>query len=62
MHGFAFNVNTDLNYFNMINPCGFTDKTVTSLEKELGHPVPMEEVRKVLREKIAAVFNFKLVE
>ena len=36
MHGFAFNVNTDLSYFNYINPCGFTDKGVTSLEKELG--------------------------
>jgi lipoyl(octanoyl) transferase len=35
MHGFAFNVNTDLNYFNHINPCGFTDKAVTSLKKEL---------------------------
>ncbi len=36
MHGFAFNVNTDLSYFNNINPCGFTDKGVTSMEKELG--------------------------
>jgi lipoyl(octanoyl) transferase len=36
MHGFAFNVNTDLDFFNYINPCGFTDKTVTSLEQELG--------------------------
>lgn len=61
MHGFAFNVNTDLNYFNMINPCGFTDKSVTSLEKELGHQLPMEQVKRVLREKIAEVFNFKLV-
>jgi len=60
MHGFAFNVNTDLNYFNMINPCGFTDKTVTSLEKELGQPKDMEQVKKVLREKISEEFNFKL--
>ncbi len=36
MHGFAFNVNTDLTYFNNINPCGFTDKGVTSLSNELG--------------------------
>ena len=60
MHGFAFNVNTDLNYFNMINPCGFIDKTVTSLEKELGQPQDMEQVKKVLREKISEEFNFKL--
>ncbi|NWJ52330.1 MAG: lipoyl(octanoyl) transferase LipB [Bacteroidetes bacterium] len=61
MHGFAFNVNTDLNYFNMINPCGFTDKSVTSLQKELGREVPMEEVRILLKEKIAEVFGFKLI-
>lgn len=36
MHGFALNINTDLQYFNYINPCGFTDKGVTSLQKELG--------------------------
>ena len=36
MHGFAFNVNTDLRFFDYINPCGFTDKGVTSVEKETG--------------------------
>ena len=46
MHGLALNVNTDLRYFSYINPCGFIDKGVTSLQKELGHEVPMEEVEK----------------
>ena len=46
MHGFAFNVNTDLTYFNYINPCGFTDKGVTSLEKELGARQDFESVKK----------------
>ena len=45
MHGFAFNVNTDLTYFNNINPCGFTDKGVTSLEKELGSRQDFESVK-----------------
>ena len=45
MHGFAMNVNTDLKYFNHINPCGFVDKGVTSLAKELGHEVDMEQVK-----------------
>jgi len=51
MHGFALNVNTDLSYFRTINPCGFTDKGVTSLQAELGRLVDMDEVRElVLRE------------
>ena len=48
MHGLALNVNTDLRYFSYINPCGFIDKGVTSLQKELGHEVPMEEVKERL--------------
>lgn len=45
MHGLALNVNTDLAYFNSINPCGFVDKGVTSIEKEVGHPVDFEKVK-----------------
>ena len=52
MHGFAFNVNTNLEYFSYINPCGFLDKGVTSLEKELGTPQDIEKVKIRLREII----------
>ncbi|MBO5878623.1 MAG: lipoyl(octanoyl) transferase LipB [Alistipes sp.] len=45
MHGFALNVATDLKYFNHINPCGFVDRGVTSLERELGHEVDFEQVK-----------------
>lgn len=57
MHGFAFNVNTDLNYFNYINPCGFTDKGVTSLAKELGGEVDIEEVKNRLKNRLKEVFK-----
>ena len=45
MHGFAFNVNTDLDYFKHIIPCGIDDKDVTSMARELGHEVDIEEVK-----------------
>ena len=48
MHGFAFNVNTDLKYFSYINPCGFVDKGVTSLQLEMGREMDMEEVKALL--------------
>ncbi len=51
MHGFAFNVNTDLRYFNYINPCGYDPGTVTSLRQETGKPVDMEEIKIIIREK-----------
>lgn len=57
MHGFALNVNTDLEYFNHINPCGFTDKGVTSLAKELGMNLDMEVVKQQLREIIIRQFK-----
>ncbi|MCB2194503.1 MAG: lipoyl(octanoyl) transferase LipB [Bacteroidetes bacterium] len=61
MHGFALNVNTNLEYFNHINPCGFVDKGVTSMEKELGAKVNYEEVKDVLKGKIEEVFGMKLI-
>jgi lipoyl(octanoyl) transferase len=60
MHGFAFNVNTDLNYFNHIVPCGITDKTVTSLSKELGREMDMDEVKRILLQELAEVFQFEI--
>jgi lipoyl(octanoyl) transferase len=57
MHGFAFNINTNLNYFKYINPCGFIDKSVTSMEKELGSKQDMEKVKMVLKSKFAEVFG-----
>lgn len=57
MHGFALNVNTDLDYFSYIYPCGFIDKGVTSLEKELGHPVDMSEVKETVKNNFQVVFD-----
>jgi lipoyl(octanoyl) transferase len=59
MHGFAFNVNTDLSYFNYIVPCGIQDKHVTSLEKELGKKIDMEEVKEKVKENFARVFGLQ---
>jgi len=58
MHGFAFNVNTRLDYFNHINPCGFVDKGVTSLAKETGSTMNMEEVKNKLLQKLCEEFDF----
>jgi lipoyl(octanoyl) transferase len=61
MHGFAFNVNTDLTYFNYINPCGFTDKEVTSLEKELGVKQNLEEIKLLVKNNLQRVFDLKWI-
>ena len=61
MHGFAFNVNTNLDYFNNIIPCGIDDKAVASMQQELGYELPMEEVKLKLRNHIAALFGMTLV-
>ena len=60
MHGFALNVNTDLNYFSHIVPCGINDKEVTSLQKELGSEVDLKVVEEVLKDKIAGMFGMNL--
>ncbi|HYX05227.1 MAG TPA: lipoyl(octanoyl) transferase LipB [Bacteroidales bacterium] len=60
MHGFALNVNTDLTYFNHINPCGFTDKGVTSMEKELGRELPVAKVENSMKAALASVFDFSI--
>lgn len=59
MHGFAFNINTDLRYFDYIVPCGIADKAVTSLEKELGKKQDMASVASVLKTKIAELFEME---
>jgi lipoyl(octanoyl) transferase len=61
MHGFAFNVNTNLEYFNYINPCGFTDKGVTSMEQELGKKQEMEVVKTSLKKNLEEIFNLKWI-
>jgi lipoyl(octanoyl) transferase len=62
MHGFALNVNTDLNYFSYINPCGFVDKGVTSMEKELGEKPNQEDVKIALKENMRNVFGLNFVD
>lgn len=62
MHGFALNVNTDLRYFDYIVPCGITDKSVTSIERELGRKVDMQEVKDILKNEFAAVFDAEVVQ
>jgi lipoyl(octanoyl) transferase len=61
MHGFALNINTDINGFSLINPCGFTDKGVTSLEKELGAPQDMEQAKELLLKLFKEAFPSDLL-
>jgi lipoyl(octanoyl) transferase len=59
MHGIGFNINSDLNYFQHIVPCGIDDKAVTSLEKELGRKISMLEVKQKLTKHMATIFGFE---
>ena len=61
MHGFAFNVNTDLSYFNHIIPCGIVNKQVTSLQQELGHKLEMQEVKEKVKRNFEQVFESALI-
>ena len=61
MHGFAFNVNSDLNYFSNIIPCGINDKAVTSLEKELGRVIDMQEVQEKVKKHLEELFEMTLI-
>ena len=61
MHGFAFNVNTDLSYFNNIIPCGIQNKQVTSLEKELGGKADFDEAKEKVKRNFEKVFEVELV-
>lgn len=60
MHGFALNVNTDLDYFNFIIPCGIQGKQVTSLQRELGRDVDFEEVKEKVKQNFEKVFDAEL--
>jgi|TARA_B110000261_G_C13015411_1_gene329844 lipoyl(octanoyl) transferase len=61
MHGFAFNVNTDLSYFDNIVPCGISDKSVTSLEKELKRTIQLEEVESKLMSHLVDLFGLEVL-
>ena len=61
MHGWAFNINTDLSYFDLIVPCGITNKGVTSLEKELGHKIDLQEVKEKLVHHFEKIFEAELI-
>lgn len=62
MHGFALNVNTNLDYFNFIIPCGIQNKQVTSLQKELGTTINMDELKIIVKQNLEKVFDVEIYE
>lgn len=62
MHGFALNINTNLDYYNYINPCGFLDKGVTSLQKELGKEMDYEEIKQKVKRHLMEMFHLEFDE
>ena len=62
MHGWGFNVNSDLNYFNNIIPCGINDKAVTSLNKEIGRDVDMQEIKEKLKKNFSNLFEAEFIQ
>ena len=62
MHGFAFNVNTDLSFFDYIVPCGIKDKSVTSMQQELGKKINIHEVEQILKKHLQEIFEMILIE
>jgi len=61
MHGMAFNINADLDYFKNIVPCGIDDKDVTSMEKELGRKIDIEDVKENLKQHISVLFGMEIL-
>ena len=62
MHGIGFNVNSNLDYFGYIIPCGIEDKAVTSMKNELGKEVDMNEVKTILKNKLAQIFDYEYIQ
>jgi len=61
MHGLAFNINTNLDYFKNIVPCGIDDKDVTSMQRELGYEIDINEVKKILKQHISILFDMEIL-